>query len=175
MRRGDAKPRRAARLTTTANPPWSARVEPARVSREAQFPLSERKRSFRSATSADSERGRARGRRGSRGTESIRPGRARLRQGLRRGSTVPPVGARPLWSSLSRPAVRGDAAGFCVSRHAYRDSEPSSPRFNSSKGQTVRDGPSRLATGSARFTRRAGIPRGRLRSSRPTIASASRR
>ncbi len=38
MRRGDAKPRRAARLTTTANDPWSARARPARVPREAQYP-----------------------------------------------------------------------------------------------------------------------------------------
>ena len=38
MRCGDAKPRRAARLTTTADHPWSARAEPARVPREAQLP-----------------------------------------------------------------------------------------------------------------------------------------
>ena len=39
MRRGDAQPRRAARLTTTANPnPWSARARPARVQREAPYP-----------------------------------------------------------------------------------------------------------------------------------------
>jgi hypothetical protein len=39
MRRGDAKPRRAARLTTTAKQhPWSARATPARVQREAQYP-----------------------------------------------------------------------------------------------------------------------------------------
>jgi hypothetical protein len=38
MRRGDAQPRRAARLTTTADPPWSARAEPAGVRREAQYP-----------------------------------------------------------------------------------------------------------------------------------------
>ena len=31
LRRGDAKPRRAARLTTTADHPWSARAKPARV------------------------------------------------------------------------------------------------------------------------------------------------
>jgi hypothetical protein len=37
MRGGDAKHRRAARLTTTADHPWSARAEPARVPREAQF------------------------------------------------------------------------------------------------------------------------------------------
>jgi hypothetical protein len=38
MRRGDAKPRRAARLTTTANhQTWSARAEPARVQRAAQY------------------------------------------------------------------------------------------------------------------------------------------
>ena len=49
MRRGDAKPRRAARLTTTADHPWSARAEPARVPREAQFHLPGRKRSFRPA------------------------------------------------------------------------------------------------------------------------------
>ena len=39
MRRGDAKPRRAARLTTIANRhSWSARAEPARVQREAPYP-----------------------------------------------------------------------------------------------------------------------------------------
>ena len=39
MRRGDAKPCRAARLTTTADdPPWSERALPARVPREAPFP-----------------------------------------------------------------------------------------------------------------------------------------
>jgi hypothetical protein len=37
MRRGDAQHRRAARLTTTADHPWSARAEPARVSREAAY------------------------------------------------------------------------------------------------------------------------------------------
>jgi hypothetical protein len=31
MRRGDAQHRRAARLTTTANQPWSARAKPARA------------------------------------------------------------------------------------------------------------------------------------------------
>jgi hypothetical protein len=35
MRRGDAKPRRAARLMTIADHPWSARAEPARVSRKS--------------------------------------------------------------------------------------------------------------------------------------------
>ena len=50
MRRGDAQPRRAARLTTTADQHhWSARATPARVPREAPFPSPERKRSFRSA------------------------------------------------------------------------------------------------------------------------------
>jgi hypothetical protein len=38
MRGGDAKHRRAAQLTTTADHPWSARAEPARVLREAQCP-----------------------------------------------------------------------------------------------------------------------------------------
>jgi hypothetical protein len=38
MRRGDAQQRRAARLTTTADHPWSARAEPARVWREAPSP-----------------------------------------------------------------------------------------------------------------------------------------
>jgi hypothetical protein len=37
MRRGDAQHRRAARLTKTADQPWSARAEPARVPREAPF------------------------------------------------------------------------------------------------------------------------------------------
>jgi hypothetical protein len=49
MRRGDAQPRRGARLTTTAGDIWSARAEPARVLREALYPHPERKRSFRSA------------------------------------------------------------------------------------------------------------------------------
>jgi hypothetical protein len=49
MRRGDAKPRRAARLTTTANHPKSGRALPARVPREAPCPTSEGKRSFPSA------------------------------------------------------------------------------------------------------------------------------
>jgi len=49
LRRGDAKPRRAARLTTTADHPWSARAKPARVWRKAPFLEPERKRSFRSA------------------------------------------------------------------------------------------------------------------------------
>jgi hypothetical protein len=39
MRGGDAKPRRAAQLMTTAGGhPWSAQAEPARVPREAQYP-----------------------------------------------------------------------------------------------------------------------------------------
>ena len=53
MRGGDAKPRRAAQLMTTAGGhPWSAQAEPARVPREAQYPKSERKRSFRSGRPA---------------------------------------------------------------------------------------------------------------------------
>ena len=38
MRGGDAKHRRAARLTTFADQPWSARASLARVPREAQYP-----------------------------------------------------------------------------------------------------------------------------------------
>jgi hypothetical protein len=39
MRRGDAQPRRAARLMTSANHElWSARAWPARVPREAPYP-----------------------------------------------------------------------------------------------------------------------------------------
>jgi len=37
MRRGDAQHRRAARKQSSADHPWSARAEPARVPREAQF------------------------------------------------------------------------------------------------------------------------------------------
>jgi len=37
MRGGDAKHRRAARLTITADLPWSARAESARVQREAPY------------------------------------------------------------------------------------------------------------------------------------------
>jgi hypothetical protein len=48
MRRGDAKPRRAAQLKTVAGRMKSARALPARVPREALYPHPERKRSFRS-------------------------------------------------------------------------------------------------------------------------------
>jgi hypothetical protein len=37
MRGGDAQHRRAARLTTNTDHPWSARAEPARVPREAPY------------------------------------------------------------------------------------------------------------------------------------------
>jgi hypothetical protein len=48
MRRGDAQPRRAARLETVADRTKSARAVPARVQRERAVPHPERKQSFRS-------------------------------------------------------------------------------------------------------------------------------
>ena len=47
MRGGDAKPRRAARLTTIAGHSWSARAGPARVSREAPSPSPSESEAFR--------------------------------------------------------------------------------------------------------------------------------
>jgi hypothetical protein len=53
MRRGDAKPRRAARLKTIADPAPGARGLSPRAFRAKRRPHPERKRSFRSATNRD--------------------------------------------------------------------------------------------------------------------------